>query len=111
MVKVYGSHYQHEEIQSLTILKRTVYDKIEIDEIQESEKIKILGVWFDTRGSWGTHIDTLTRASSRNLYAIRILRPFLSNDELKCVFFALVRSVLEYCAPLLIGLSATDSKK
>jgi len=57
------------------------------------------------------HIDALTKVSSRKLYAVRILRPYLSNDELKRVFFAVVRSVLEYCAPLLVGLSVNDAKK
>ncbi len=97
--------------QSLIIAKRMDCERIDLNGIQPAEKVKILGVWFDMKGGWKTHIDALTKISSRKLYAVRTLRPYLSNNELKQVYFAVVRSILEYCAPLLIGMSATEAKK
>ena len=52
--------------QSLTIAKRMECERIDLDGIQPAEKVKILGVWFDVKGGWKTHIDALTKASSRN---------------------------------------------
>lgn len=95
---------------SLTILKRHSNSfAINIPGIQRVESLNILGVHFNSRATWADHIDHIVKNSSRRFFAIRVLRPILSNEELKTIYFSFIRSLLEYCAPLFIGLSSTDS--
>ena len=48
---------------------------------------------------------------SRRLYALRILRPSLTKEQMIFVYNSLVRSLFEYCAPLLLGISSVNSCK
>ena len=41
----------------------------------------------------------LCQQVSRRFYALRILRPILSSDQLTSVYFAIIRSLLEYAVP------------
>ena len=96
---------------SLTICKRGKYHPIDIDGVQQTESLKLLGVWFDVHGSWSTHITSVVKTSSRRLFALRTLKPFLTKFQLKTVYFLLVRSLMEYCAPVFVGVNTTDSNR
>ena len=84
---------------------------VSIQNISFVTSLCILGVTFNARGNWRCHIEKVVRNASRRLHPIRILKyNFGVNDDiLKTVYFATVRSILEYCAPLLLGLSVSDS--
>ncbi len=96
---------------SLTIYKRKKYDVIEVVGVQPTTSLKMLGVWFDDRGSWSTHVTNITKIVSRRLFAIRTLKPFLTKNKLKTVFYSLIRSLMEYCAPVFAGINVTNSKR
>ena len=49
--------------------------------------------------------------ASRRLYAMRVLKPSFSKDEMILVYNSLVRSLFEYCAPLFMGSSACNKSK
>ena len=72
-------------------------------------EIKLLGVFFATNLSWDTHINYVIRLASRRLYALYVLRNVLEKKHLIRVYEALVRSILEYCSPLFIGLNGKNS--
>ena len=61
---------------------------------------KHLGVTLSCNLDWGTHIDEVTSKSQRLLGFIR--RTIGSNDPdtLKKLYSALIRPILEYCAPV-----------
>jgi len=99
----------YQKCQCLRIPKVGECEAVTIDGVNAVQEIKILGVYFNTKGNWTTHTTNIIRSSSRKLYALRILKPFLSNNDLKNVYFMLVRSLLEYCAPVFVGLSSTDA--
>ena len=84
---------------------------ISIPGVEMVASLKILGVTFCSTGAWSKHVDNVILTTSRRFYALRILRPILPNAALKTVYFALIRSVLEYCAPLFIGISTTDKNR
>ena len=58
---------------------------------------------------WNKHCDLIVKCCSRRLYALRILRPLLQKDDLVTVYHALIRSLMEYCAPLFVSLSARNT--
>lgn len=96
----------------LTITKRRSGSPvINIPGVQTVDSVCILGVYFNSKATWSDHVDHIVRNASRRFYAVRILRPVLSNDHLKTVYFLLIRSIIEYCSPLFIGLNISDSSR
>ena len=73
------------------------------------KKLKILGVTFNSEWTWKDHFDNITSVVSRRLYVIRVLKVSLSRKHLIDTYTSFVRSVLEYCAPLFLSMSARDS--
>ena len=75
--------------------------------------LKIIGVTFNDKCTWSDHFDNVLRASSRRLYPLRVLKnDYEVNDAFLCqVYFSTIRGLLEYCAPLFAGISATDSSR
>ena len=71
-------------------------------------KLPILGVTFDTRYGWASHFDVTIRNASRHLFALHLLRKSLSSAQLILVYNALMRSILEYCSPLFLGMTVKD---
>ena len=72
--------------------------------IQAVSTLKLLGVTFDVKLDFKEHfIDILKRASQR-LYFLRILKKHFGKDKLWYIFFTLIRSLLEYAAPLFMCL-------
>ncbi|MEL7307471.1 MAG: reverse transcriptase family protein, partial [Pseudomonadota bacterium] len=79
--------------------------------VQHVDKLTVLGVTFDSHCSWSAHIDNVSRKASRRLFPLRLLKPHLNPLSLKMVYFSIMRSVMEYAAPLFIGLCEKDSKR
>ena len=79
---------------------------IPLPDIHLVKEIKILGVILQDNLKWDNHVKTMVTTAARRLYALRILNPILRKDEMVSVYYAVIRSVLEYSAPLLIGLPA-----
>jgi ribonuclease P/MRP protein subunit RPP40 len=70
------------------------------------DELRLLGVVFNSRLNWQTHISLIVRSASQRLYAIRKLRPLVSDSDLTTIYNATIRSVLEYCSPLFIAMPA-----
>jgi hypothetical protein len=96
---------------SLTIKKSKRCDDIHIPGVVPVATLNILGVIFNARCNWTSHFDNVIKNASRRFYALRLLRPSLTNLELKMVYSALVRSVIEYCCPLFLGMTSSDKKR
>ena len=75
------------------------------------KKLKILGVTFNDKLQWSLHCDSVVKNASRRLYVLRVLRNVISRDELISVYYAIVRSYLEYASPLFVGLTKENSTK
>ena len=72
--------------------------------------LKLLGVYFCNNLKWDVHINSILVSASRRAYAFRVLKPNLSRLEIVQVYKSLVLSVLEYCAPLFVGLNKKNFK-
>ena len=81
----------------------------ELPEVPVVDSMDILGVRFNSKATWSNHIDKIITIASRRMFAMRILKPCLSRNQLRDVYFSYIRSVVEYCAPLLTSLSVIDN--
>jgi len=57
---------------------------------------KFLGLTLDNTLSWRTHRDTIIPKLSSASFALRVVKPFLSLDSLKMVYYSYFHSVLTY---------------
>ena len=96
---------------SLLIRKTSNCERVSLPGVCGVDSLTILGVVFNYRGSWSSHISKVIKAASQRFYPLRILRPSLTNSDMKIVYYGIIRSLLEYCAPLFIGISISDSKR
>jgi len=72
-------------------------------------EIKLLGVIFSSDLKWDSHVDFIIRIATRRLYALRILSNIINKYNLILIFHSLVRSVLEYCTVVFVGLNHKNS--
>ena len=70
-----------------------------------------MGVTFDQWLPWSVHVVSLVASASRPLFALRTLRPHFSDNDLKTIYFSSIRSIFEYCSPVFLALSKTDSHR
>ena len=79
--------------------------------INVSNDMKILGVRINKWLNWDDHVNHMYKNACRRLYILRVLKPHLQTKDLHEVYIAYIRSILEYCAPVFIGLNAKLSKQ
>ena len=69
--------------------------------ISQVDSYKLLGVYISSDLSWNIHIDYIVKKASKRLYALRVLaRAGVSQTDLVLFYCSLIRSVLEYAAPV-----------
>ena len=82
-----------------------------LEDVEHVKELKILGVKLNDQLTWDSHIDMMIKISSQRIYALRILKPMLTKNDLRKIYFSLVRSLLEYVSPLYVYLpQQLDSK-
>lgn len=76
------------------------YDyKISKTKLARQCSVRDLGVLFDSKFTFSEHIDAITSAAFKNLgFIYRSCKDFTSSECLKSLYFAFVRSKLEYCS-------------
>lgn len=69
---------------------------------------KLLDVTFQANLSWKKNFDNVIWPSSRRLdmYALRSFCGLLEKLLMKMLYFYVIQSVIEYCKPLFLGMSA-----
>ena len=72
--------------------------------VTQVTELKILGVTVQDDLRWNSHIDNVISSSSKRLYALRILAPLLSTEDLLKIYYGLIRSTLEYASPVFVSL-------
>ena len=69
------------------------------------QNIKLLGITFNEALDFNEHFHAVVKKASQRLYFLRVTKPCLSKKELWKIYFAHIRSILEYGAPLFSSLS------
>ena len=73
--------------------------------VRRVETFKILGVHLSSDLTWNVHIEYIMKKASKRLYALRSLKKAgVQPSDLVGIYCALIRSVLEYAAPVWWGL-------
>jgi len=57
---------------------------------------KFLGLTLDNTLSWKTHMDTIIPKLSSASFAMRVVKPFLSQDSLRMVYYSYSHSIMTY---------------
>ena len=76
--------------------------QIDLNIRHKNEKIaktcttKFLGLIIENRLSWKTHIDNIVTKLSSDTFAIRTVKPYLSLDSLKIIYYSYFRSIMTY---------------
>jgi hypothetical protein len=57
---------------------------------------KFLGLTLENTLSWRTHIDTIVPKLSSASFALRVVKPFLSQDSLEMVYYSYFHSIMTW---------------
>ena len=82
---------------------------IAIQSIEECTSIKILGIHFCNDLKWDMHVNKIKSLTNSRFFAIRSLRPFVSKSDLCLIYFAFIRSIVDYCSPLFVGINCKNT--
>jgi hypothetical protein len=69
---------------------------MKIKQISSIQSMKFLGLVVDNNLTWRCHIDQMIPKLNESAYVIRSLKPLLSPESLKMVYFSAVQSVISY---------------
>ena len=75
-------------------------NSVSLNDVQDVEHMKLLGVTLSSNCTWNKHCQNIVSTASRKLHILRVLKKYTNRSELIKIYFASVRSSLEYCAPL-----------
>jgi len=77
---------KHKEIQMQIISSNTI--------ITNTNNNRFLGLIIDSSLLWKDHISELTSKLNKACYAIRVIKPFISLDVMKIIYYCYVHSVI-----------------
>jgi hypothetical protein len=64
--------------------------------ISKALDTKFLGIHVDSTQSWKIHIEQIIPKLSAACYAVRSIKPFMSQEILKMVYYAYFHSIVNY---------------
>lgn len=73
----------------------------------EEKKVKLLGLWIDSRYEFDDHLNHLIKVISYKISCIRKVAHWLTDDNLKKVVESLVLSHIQYCSEIYLRLKKT----
>jgi hypothetical protein len=65
-------------------------------QISSTSNLKFLGVVINNTLSWKNHVDVTAPKLSAACYAVRAIKPFISQDILKMIYYSYFHSVISY---------------
>jgi hypothetical protein len=65
-------------------------------EIENTDGTKFLGLTLDNTFTWKKHIDSIVPRLSSACFAVRAVKPILSQESLKMVYFSYFHSIMSY---------------
>ena len=96
---------------SLLIPSSRNCNSVKLSGVTEVDSLKLLGVWINWNLTWTKHIDNVVSTTSRRFFALRTLRPYMNKTDMKTIYFALIRTILNYCGSVFVGLTARDEAR
>lgn len=104
---------------SLAFSRRTRYEdqvRLQVNNypIETVESFKLLGVYLNHRLTWKSHINNLSQAVVRSghiIYSLANMKPSLGLNLLFRTYKSLIKSILNYGAPVLVAASQSHVVK
>ena len=97
------------------VFKKPRIDSSYLDSIIPSpcSHLKILGVVFNDKLNWDSHVDAITKSASRRIHVLRQMKkiPSVTKKDLLLVYESYILSIIEYNAPLFTSLSTENNKR
>ena len=106
-----GLQLNPEKTKSLLISKRI---KVSLPESFPSgifNDMKILGLIYNSDCNWSSHITYVSKKASRMFFVLRHLKNLLPKELLLRIYYGLIRSQVEYCSEVFVGLSTSESRQ
>jgi hypothetical protein len=88
------THFVHFVTKNISLIDFSI--KRGNNKIANVYNTKFLGLTLDNTLSWRAYIDTINPKLSSASFALRVLKPFLSLDSLKMVYYSYFHSVMTY---------------
>ena len=66
--------------------------------IESKKEMNVLGVIFDSKLNWSAHVSTAITKAKKSLYALRLLRKFFNDQEMRMLLDSYFYSILYYNA-------------
>ena len=79
--------------------------------IEQVNKFKYLGVWFNDTLSWDDHIHYVHTRVSAKIHLLRHLSWFLPKPALSTFYQAYILAILDYCDVVWSGITSTNAIK
>ena len=80
-----------------------------IPDVTIVEELRFLGVIFDSRFKWHSHVLKVSKRAASRIFIIKQLKPLLDKHDLVLIYNNCIRSILEYAAPLFAGLNSSNA--
>ena len=64
--------------------------------VSQVDSVKVTGFTFDSKLLWSNHIDLMVKKAKQRVGVLRNLVPYLDSTNMKLMYDAFVRSILEY---------------
>jgi hypothetical protein len=93
------------------LVTRSKYSLIPPASFVQAPSLKILGISYTADLKWNTHIDGIIKKASQRIFVLKNLKSFLDKKDLTKIYNALILSVLEYGAPVMVGMVAKNARK
>ena len=106
-----GLRLNSEKTKSLLIPKKGHVPSSDTPACDILGELRILGLIYNSNGNWSSHISHIAKKASRMFFVLRQLKNFLPKSLLFKIYYALIRSRLEYCSAVFVGLSTTESDR
>jgi hypothetical protein len=81
---------------------------VPVENITERQFLKFLGITLSNDLKWDKHISNICKLANQRFYAIRIVKPYITKLQLITFYNLFIRSILEYCSPIFVGLNVKN---
>ena len=82
-----------------------------IRDVNFTSSVRFLGVFLDENLGWRSHVNFIVKKCSQRFYILRRLRSVTSEAQFISIYRGIILSLIEYAAPVFIGLSVTEAKR
>jgi hypothetical protein len=77
----------------------------------QQTQLKILGLTYTGDLKWDVHVTNIIKKASQQIYILKKLRMLLPPHDLTKIYNAMILSVLEYCSPVMVGMTKKNADK